>query len=384
MTPTPATSLPELIREAHILVCCGSGGVGKTTTAAVLALEAAQAGRNAVVVTIDPAKRLANALGLESLSDTANEIDRSMWDPKGNAPSTGRLSALMLDTKSTFDHLVHKYAADGDQAKNIMENRFYRNIAGFLSGTQEYMAMEKLYELHEEGGYDLIVIDTPPTRNALDFLEAPRRLTRLLENRIFRLLMMPTRVYLRAASFAVQTFLRTISKVVGSEVIDDVVTFFRTFEGMEEGFRERANKVESLLADTNTSFVLVTSPRRDALEEANFFAERLAEADVSIDGLIVNRIHPHFGTERPAGLLARAASLTETQTNESSGRLAQLYVNLAQFEEVAEREREQLQELQERIGKSAAVAHVPYLPVDVCDFDGLKQVGQFIFENVRR
>ena len=163
--------------QRHVVVCCGSGGVGKTTTAAVLALEGARRGRNACVVTIDPAKRLADALGLEQLSDTPSEIDRdALGRRRRRATPGGALSALMLDTKSTFDQLVTRNAADAEQAQRILDNRFYRNVSGALGGTQEYMAMEKLHELHDEGGFDLIVVDTPPTRHALDFLDAPRRL----------------------------------------------------------------------------------------------------------------------------------------------------------------------------------------------------------------
>ncbi len=183
----------------------------------------------------------------------------------------------MLDTKSTFDRLVTGNAVTPEQAQRILDNRFYRNVSGALGGTQEYMAMEKLHELHDAGDYDLIVIDTPPTRHALDFLDAPRRLLRLLDNRIFRMLMMPTRAYLKVASLAVQTFLHTVAQVVGSEAIDDVVAFFRAFEGMEAGFRDRALAVEELLASPDTAFVLVTSPRRDAMEEAQYFAHQLEQ-----------------------------------------------------------------------------------------------------------
>src|SRR5690349_14035488 len=274
---TTTQALDVLVEHRQVVVCCGSGGVGKTTTAAVVALEGARRGRNAVVVTIDPAKRLANALGLDRLSDTASEIERARWDPAGAAPASGRLSALMLDTKSTFDRLITRNAPSADQAQRILDNRFYRNVSSALGGTQEYMAMEKLHELHDEGGYDLIVVDTPPTRHALDFLDAPKRLTRLLDNRIFRLLMTPARATMRVASVAVQTFLRTVSRVVGTEVVEDVVAFFRAFEGMEEGFRSRAAAVDALLSDPSTAFVLVTSPRRDAVDEARFFAERLTD-----------------------------------------------------------------------------------------------------------
>ncbi len=378
------SSMDELADHGHVVICCGSGGVGKTTIAAVLALEGARRGRNAVVVTIDPAKRLANALGLDALSDTAREIDRPIWDSAGDSDPDGRFSALMLDTKSTFDSLVTRYSADSEQTRRILANRFYRNISGALSGTQEYMAMEKLHELHEDGGYDLIVVDTPPTRHALDFLDAPRRITRLLDNRVFRLLMMPTRAYLRVASMAVQTFLRTVSRVVGSEVIDDVVAFFRAFEGMEEGFRERAAAVLELLGDPATRFVLVTSPSRDAVEEARFFARRLGETDLAVHALIVNRIHPRFGDEKPEGLRARAVTLQASaaehtgDTAAAAARLAALYTNLADFQEIAERERAHMEGVRERIG-SAAVAYVPFIARDVHDFDSLHEVGTLLF-----
>ena len=353
------------LADREIVICCGSGGVGKTTTAAAIALEGARAGRRACVVTIDPAKRLADALGLESLTNAPGKID-------GDWP--GELWALMLDTKSTFDGLVTKYAASPEQAEGILKNRLYRNISGALSGTQEYMAMEKLYELHDEGRFDLVVVDTPPTRNALDFIDAPRRLTRLLDNRIFRLLIMPTRAYVKAVSFATQAFLRTVSKVVGGEVVSDAVAFFQAFEGMEQGFRERAQHVLTLLSDPGTAFVLVASPRRDAVEEALFFAEKLLEANIGVDALVVNRLHPRFGNGDTGGGpdRERAASLGE------SPELVTLYNNLADFRDIAEREEHHFESLAKKVAP-APVARVPFLADDVHDVDGLKTVAGFLF-----
>lgn len=373
--------LNALVDDGHVVICCGSGGVGKTTSAAVLALEGARRGRNAVVVTIDPAKRLANALGLEALSNTAHEIEPERWDPEGRSPG-GRLSALMLDTKSTFDGLVQRYAADGDQAGGILENRFYRNISTALGGTQEYMAMEKLHELHEEGGFDLIVVDTPPTRHALDFLDAPKRITNLLDNRIFRVLMTPTKAGMRVAGVALQTFLRTIGRVVGTAVIDDVVGFFRAFEGMEDGFRERAATVLALLADPGTRFVLVTAPQRDAVDEAVFFADQIVDHGLSVDALIVNRVHPQFGDEHAAGLRARAEHLLgESRDGEAKAaavRLATQYENLADFQEISLREHIHLDAVRSRIG-TASIATVPFLAHDVHDFTALTEIGEHLF-----
>jgi anion-transporting ArsA/GET3 family ATPase len=372
-------SVDQLVTDRQVVICCGSGGVGKTTTAAVIALEGARRGRTACVVTIDPAKRLADTLGLEELTNEAREIDRARW--AAGADDDGRLFALMLDTKSTFDLLVTRNAGDAEQAQRILDNTFYRNVSGALGGTQEYMAMEKLYELHDEGGYDLIVVDTPPTRHALDFLDAPARLTRLLDNRIFRLLMVPTRAGMKVASVAVQAFLKTVARVVGSEVINDIIAFFRAFEGMEEGFRERAQAVDRLLADPNTAFVLVTSPRRDALEEATYFAERLSENGQKVEALIVNRVHPSFGDESPTGLRGTAAAL-RVQPSESTDRLAALYENLADFRDVALLERDHIEGLRSKISGGVDVEFVPYLARDVYDFAALHEIGEVLFDAV--
>ncbi|MDQ1475228.1 MAG: hypothetical protein QOE62_457 [Actinomycetota bacterium] len=374
--------IDELVDDRRVVICCGTGGVGKTTTAAVLALEGARRGRKACVVTIDPARRLADALGIERLTNDPTEIDPKLWsDIGGDVVPGGRLSAMMLDTKSTFDLLVTRNASSPEQARRILENTFYRNVSGALGGTQEYMAMEKLHELHDEGDFDLIVVDTPPTRHALDFLDAPQRLTRLLDNRVFRLLMMPTRAYLRVASVAVQTFLRTVARVVGSEVIEDVVAFFRAFEGMEDGFRERAAVVGEILTDPATAFVLVSSPRRDAMQEATFFADRLAEAGKSVQALIVNRVHPSFGDETPAGLRAAADALRRA-ASEPAARLAALYDNLADFREIATLEREHLEALRARIGGDTVLAYIPYLAHDVHDFATLHEVGELLFDTI--
>ncbi len=357
--------LVDLATESGIVVCCGSGGVGKTTTAAAIAVEAAHRGRRACVVTIDPAKRLADALGLASLTNHPGLV-------AGEWPPPGELWALMLDTKSTFDDLVTHYAASPEQAEGILANRLYRNISGALSGTQEYMAMEKLYQLHDEGRFDIIVVDTPPSRNALDFLDAPRRLTRFLDNRIFRLLIMPTRAYLRAVSMATQAFLRTVSKVVGAEVVRDSVDFFSAFEGMEQGFRNRAQSVLELLSEPETAFVLVAAPRRDAVDEALYFAKRLQESSITIRALIVNRVHPRFGSV-PSVL----TSPSEADAPDAAP-LAALLANLRDLQGIAEREERYFESLAARVAP-APVVRVPFLADDVHDLDGLTEIGRHLF-----
>ena len=323
--------------------------------AAALAVEGARRGRRTVVVTIDPAKRLADALGLDDLTDTPRRIDGA-WP--------GELWALMLDPRSTFDGLVTRYAPDPGQAETILANRFYRNIAGALSGTQEYMAMEKLFELHGDPRFDLVVVDTPPTRNALDFVDAPRRLTRFLDNRLFRLLMLPARTGLRAVNVATQAFLRTIGKVVGAEVVSDAVTFFQAFEGMEEGFRQRAERVHGLLVDPCTAFVLVTAPRRDAAREAQYFAEKLAEVGIGVEALVANRMHPRFPPVSAA-------------TGAADPALAPFYRNLSDLSRLADGEEAHVAALAARLG--APAVRVPELETDVHDLPGLARVASYVF-----
>ena len=277
----------------------------------------------------------------------------------------------MLDTKSTFDAIVSRYASDDEQAERILANRFYRNISGALSGTQEYMAMEKLYELRSGGDFDVVVVDTPPTRHALDFIDAPRRLTRFLDHRLYRVLTAPTRGVMKAVNAAAQTFIRGVSKVVGADVFDDAIAFFQAFEGMEEGFKERAYHVLDLLNDRNTAFVLVASPKRDTVEEARFFADKLAESDLPVRALVVNRMHPRFGSGRPEAHRERAHTLAGTE-------LGELYANLADFELVAAREEEHLEGLAEQVAP-APVVRVPFLRSDVHDLAGLDEVGTHLF-----
>lgn len=354
-------AMVAVAQDASVVLCCGSGGVGKTTTAAVVALEAARLGRRAVVVTIDPAKRLADALGLNELTNTPTRID-GPWD--------GELSALMLDTESTFNGLVARYAGSEEQAQKILENRFYRNISGALSGTQEYMATEKLYELSSEGGFDLIVVDTPPTRNALDFLEAPGRLAKFLDHPLYRVVTAPTRGIVKAVNMAAQPFLRSVGKVVGGEVIADAIAFFAAFDGMEEGFKQRAQLVQRLLGEEHTAFVLVASPRRDTVEEASYFAGQLTKMGLAVRAVVVNRIHPLFD-----------AGEIDVDLDAVPEALAGHLRNVAELDSIARSERSYLAPLEERVDP-APLIEVPLLPFEVHDLESLAALGDHLFGRV--
>ncbi len=349
-------SVADLARERSVVVCAGPGGVGKTTISAAIALQAAREGRRACVITVDPARRLADALGVGTLTNAPAPVEGDF---------AGSLHAMMLDTKGTFDDLVQHYARSDAQAEAIRTNRIYQNLTGMLSGTQEYMAMEKLYELTQSGDFDVVVVDTPPTRNALDLLDAPRRLTRFLDNRLFRALLAPTRASLRLLTIATQALLRTISKVAGAEIVQDAVDFFQAFEGMEEGFSSRAAAIRDLLADPATAYVLVTSPRPDSIEETSYFASRLGDTGVEAAALVVNRVHPSFGP-------------VTTEVGDPGGDLGALLENHARLRLAAFEEEEAAAALVERVAPSP-VAKLPLLGSDVHDLEGLATVADHLF-----
>ena len=277
---------------------------------------------------------------------------------------------MMLDTAATFDGLVRANAPSAEQAERILTNRFYHNIAGALSGTQEYMAAERLHALHDDGRFDVVVVDTPPTRNALDFLEAPGTLARFLDHPLFKLLMMPTRRGLKVLNVAAQPVLRTIGKVVGGDVLADAIAFFQAFDGMETGFRDRADDVMTLLRSDATRYVLVAAPRRDTIDEARYFAGRLRDAGLAVSALVVNRSTPTFGTPRAARPSARARGAT---------RLVALWDNHDELVATAAAEHEQLTTLADDVAP-APVCWVPMLHGDVHDLDGLDEIRHLLFE----
>jgi anion-transporting ArsA/GET3 family ATPase len=382
VTPAHAHVNPidEIVGRKEIVVCAGAGGVGKTTTAAAIALQAALDGKKAAVLTIDPAKRLASSLGLKNLTNEPSKVNKRKFTSAG-LEMKGELWALMLDTKSTFDEVVTRYAPSTEQAQRILQNRFYRNISSTLSGTQEYMAMEKLYELHAEGDFDVIVIDTPPTRNALDFLDAPRRLTDFFESRVLRWFLMP---YMKAgggifkvANVAATTFLRVVKRIIGGDVLEDTAEFFSNLEGMYDGFKERAREVATLLQSDATSFVIVTSPGADSVMEATFFATRLNEAGLPFGALVVNRVHPKIGD----GLDVKPRQLARLEKQGHEGELlGKLIDNEEAFMRVVQLEEKNLNALARKIPRHRWV-RVPYLEQEAIDFEGLSLIADQLFEH---
>jgi anion-transporting ArsA/GET3 family ATPase len=286
----PALDVDGLIADRSIrtVLCCGSGGVGKTTTAAALALRAAEAGRTVVVLTIDPAKRLAQSMGLDQLDNTPRAVVGV------DTAAGGRLDAMMLDMKRTFDDVVLSHG-DTERAKQILDNPFYRSLSSSFAGTQEYMAMEKLAQLRAGGTWDLIVVDTPPSRSALDFLDAPKRLASFLDGRFIRMISRPAkaggRAYLRVVNLGMSAITATVSRLLGATLLQDVQTFLSAFDTMFGGFRDRAEATYAQLSQPETAFLVVATPERDALREASFFVDRLQRERMPLAGLVLNRVH---------------------------------------------------------------------------------------------
>jgi anion-transporting ArsA/GET3 family ATPase len=375
MSATPASPLDRIVRDAAIVVCCGSGGVGKTSTAAALALRGAELGRRTCVLTIDPARRLAQALGLDLLSNEPRPVTGKGLPAKG----PGGLDAMMLDMRRTFDELIERYARDEEQAERILGNRFYQRLSSTLAGTHEYMAMEKLYELHSSGRYQLLVVDTPPTRSALDFLDAPAHLNELLDARVLRLLIGPAqragRGYLAGLNFATNAMARMVRRLTGSDLLAEVGEFFAAFEGMYDGFKQRARRVYELLEDPGTAFVVVATPDQSALREAAYFAGRLASDDMPLGALVVNRVHQ--AAPVPAAPPAALGRL-ESDDDADSRLLAALLEQHHALEALAASERQRIAGLAETV-PDIAMVQVPLLADDVHNVPGLRRLGGYLF-----
>ena len=353
----------------RIVVCCGSGGVGKTTTAAAIGLRAAEAGRTVVVLTIDPARRLAQSMGLTQLDNTPREV--AGVDPaKG-----GELHAMMLDMKRTFDEIVSAHSTP-ERAEQIFANPFYQSLSSSFAGTQEYMAMEKLSQLRALDEWDLIVVDTPPSRSALDFLDAPKRLGRFLDGRMLRLLLAPARTggraYLKVVSASFGLFTRVLTRIIGTDVLRDLSAFVGALETMFGGFRERAQTTYELLKTPGTAFVVVAAPEPAALREASYFVDRLSAESMPLAGMVLNRMRssgaPKLSAERAE---VAADALDESGTHELTAAVLRVHAARARLSAGDRRMRDRFTSAHPDV----PIAEVPALSRDVHDLDSLRRIG---------
>lgn len=354
----------------RVIICCGSGGVGKTTTAASMALYAAERGRTVAVLTIDPARRLAQSLGMSELTNEPQPVPITPVDV-GDAGTAngGSLDAMMLDMRRTFDDMVVEHSTP-ERAEAIMNNAFYQTVASSFSGTQEYMAMEKLGRLLEQNRWDLIIVDTPPSRNALDFLDAPQRLGSFLSGRLMKMLIGGGRGVGRVVTGAMSLAMRGIATIIGADILRDVATFVQSLDSMFGGFQERADRTYKLLKQPGTNFVVVASPEADTLREASFFVNRLAHDSMPLSGLIVNRTHPN--------LTSISAPTTQAALERATGELTRGVLNIhLDRATAAQRELHMLQRFTSA-NPSVPWVGVPALPFEVADAEALRAVAEQI------
>ncbi|WP_034268484.1 ArsA family ATPase [Haloechinothrix halophila] len=360
--------------KTKVVVCCGSGGVGKTTTAAALALRAAERGRTTVVLTIDPARRLAQSLGLEELGNVPKRVELNGFEP------AGELWAMMLDMRRTFDDMIIAHSEPG-RAEELLASPFYQTVSTSFSGTQEYMAMEKLGQLVADGEWDLIIVDTPPSRSALDFLDAPKRLSSALDSRLIKLLTSPARAggwgVRKAFTAGLAMATKAISTVIGGQLLTDASAFMQAFNSTAGGFKERATKTAELLRSPGTSFLVVAAPEPDALREASYFVERLSEESMPLQGLVANRTHPVLA-DLPA---TKALAAAESLEREGNGPLAAAVLRLHADRATLEQREQRLLARFTRAHPGVPVVGVPALPGDVNDVAGLRVIGERLSGN---
>ncbi|MDX6609963.1 MAG: hypothetical protein QOF85_1888 [Solirubrobacterales bacterium] len=364
----------EILEGKDICICAGSGGVGKTTTSAAIAAGMAARGLKVCVLTIDPAKRLADSLGLKELGNEATRVDPELFERNG-LEIKGELWAMMLDAKATFDELVARQAPDEEARDRVLGNRIYQQISSALAGSQEYMAMEKLFELHSEGQFDLLVLDTPPTRNALDFLDAPKRLTQFIEGRSLRVFMKPTGFAAKVAGRGASVALSVFKRIVGFDLLADLAEFFNAFSGMVDGFQARAKRVNSLLADPHTCFLVVCGPQGEPVDEAVYFHRKLVEAKLPFGGVIVNKVHYPAEQLRGNGEDLEASLAEKLGDEDLAKRVTE---NFADYQALAERDAHNIERLAREL-HAQGVIRVPYLDEDVHDLAGLAEINRYLF-----
>ncbi len=367
-----AKRIDGVLAGKRVIVCAGSGGVGKTTTAAAIAAALAARGQRTIVLTIDPARRLADALGLPDLGNEEHRVDPERLREAGLA-GDGELWAMTLDAKPTFDELIERTAPDAETREAVLANPIYRQLSGAVAGSQEYMAMEKLYELHESGRYDVLVLDTPPTRNALDFLDAPGRLARFIDSRSLQVFRASGRASLGLFGRGAGAVLSVLEKATGVDLLRDLADFFNAFGGMAEGFRDRARRVEALLREDATTFLLVTSPRAAAIADAGHFHGKLADSGMPFGALIVNRVREPVAAD--AGDPRLEPELAEALGTKLARKVCH---DLEDRNRLAERDARNIERMRSDLQRGELLT-VPELSSDVHDLDGLALVGRHLF-----
>ena len=365
-------NVADVIAGKRIVICGGSGGVGKTTTSAAIAMGAAAAGRKVAVVTIDPAKRLANSLGLEELGNEPALVDPDLFAPAG-VEMEGELWAMMLDPKRTFDDLIDRLAPNEKARDDVLDNRIYQELSNAVAGSQEFTAMAKLYELDRDHDFDLIVLDTPPSRNALDFLDAPDRLTQFFEGRALQVFLRPTGLAARVMGRGTGMVFGVLKRVTGIDLLEDLAVFFRSLSGMIDGFKERAQAVNKLLADRGTVFLLITSPEREPVDEAIFFWRKLKAARMPFGGVVVNRVHHDLLGNAEVGDVSD--ELTAELGDKLAGRVAD---NFRDYHVLARRDARNIERLGRQL-RDDRLLLVPYLDEDVHDIEGLARLDRYLF-----
>jgi len=377
--PAPAAkTVGQLLAAKDIVIACGPGGVGKTTTAAALGATAVvEQGGRVLVLTVDPARRLADALGLKGIGNVEVRIPDDVFTGTGARPR-GELWAAMLDTKQSWDDLIRTHAPDVETRQQILANPLYQNISGRFVQSHDYIAMERLYEIHSAGAYDLIVVDTPPTRNALDFLDAPQRMADFFSSRLLRWLIVPYRS--RLVNMASRPFYQVADRILGTQFLADIAEFFILFQSMYNGFVERAEAVTRLLSDRRTTFMVVSTLEATPVREAEFFSSELTARKLHLGAVVLNKVLPEYLRDPAADKLAqsiegRAAELAQGLTDDPvvAGRvLAEVAESFLNFGVVARREAEQQAELK---GAPDVLVTVPFYDADIYDMSGLLTLG---------
>jgi anion-transporting ArsA/GET3 family ATPase len=369
----------ELLEGKRVCICAGSGGVGKTTVSAAIAAGMAARGHKVAVLTIDPAKRLADSLGLPELGNTERQVDPSLFGEHGVEMEGGELWAMMLDAKATFDEVVRKHAPDAETRDRILANRIYQQLSAALAGSQEYMAMEKLFEIWTEDRYDLLVLDTPPSRHALDFLDAPKRLTQFIEGRALQVFMKPTGLGMRIFGRGTGMMFGVLRKITGVDLLEDLAEFFQAFSGMVDGFRERARRVNELLSNPQTSFLVVCGPQGEPIDEAVYFHRKLVEAKLPFAGVIVNKVH--YEEDLPTADQDLSGELARALGDEDLAR--RVRENFDDYRALSARDRQAVKHLAAEM-RTRAVIEVPYLDEDVHDLAGLLALNRYLFASGAR